>query len=400
MNLLVSPAEMRAAERSAIERGRSEPDLMRAAAEEITRWLTQHIDRVTHPRAATDNTRQHAVALVGPGNNGSDALVTLALLSASGWRVGAVMLGRDAPGQLPIDSALLANIVYGGIEALDSADIIIDGIFGIGSRTSLPPAVVDAFRVAHTARSRDRTPLIAIDVPSGIDAETGAASDDAFQADATLCLGLPKLGLVREPAASHVGELVVLDIGIAEPEVAGTTGRPRLLSRSVVQQLVPARRASVHKSDAGTLLVVAGAPTYYGAPRLAGAAAMRAGAGLVALAAPASIVPTIATALPELVMLPLAEHDSAESIVTIREFSSARASTLRAAVVGPGPVPSPRCRRPAGSSAGNRAGARSNRPSGTGLTRHRRRRPELDCPARRMAGEVASRRGSADAPRW
>ncbi len=325
MSVLVTPDEMRAAEAAAIADGRSEPELMQAAATQIAEWIDTAITRLA-------NARPFAVALVGPGNNGGDALVGLALLVERGWRCAAVLLGRDQFGKLPAPSHFLGQIEITSRDSFADADVIIDGVYGVGGRASLPASVAAAFQRAYEFRVLRGTPLVAIDVPSGVDPATGAASADAFRADVTLCLGLAKLGLIREPAASHVGELTLLDIGIAAPPPGN---RPQLIDEPSVRRFLPRRRASAHKHETGTVLVIGGAPTYYGAPRLSAEAAARAGAGLVCVAAPASIIPVIAGQVPELVLIPLDESPS-EAATQIFDWIEQRGGHVDSIVVGPG----------------------------------------------------------------
>jgi NAD(P)H-hydrate epimerase len=330
MSVLVTPDEMRAAEAAAIADGRPQPELMREASSQIAAWLEAHIpERADGPR--------RAVALVGPGNNGGDALVTLASLIERGWEARAIYLGRMDKGDLPASPRFLSQIRHGELSTLANCDVILDGVFGVGGRPAVPDDVATAFRHAHESRVLRGTPLIAIDVPSGIDPGSGAASDDAFRADVTLCLGLPKLGLVREPAATHVGELVLLDIGIAPPPA---DERPVLIDEMFVRRTLPRRQASAHKHQTGTVLVIGGAPTYYGAPRLSAEAAARAGAGMICVAIPAAIVSVVAAQVPELVLLPLGESPE-RSATQILTWIEQRGGNVDALVVGPGLGQSP-----------------------------------------------------------
>jgi ADP-dependent NAD(P)H-hydrate dehydratase / NAD(P)H-hydrate epimerase len=333
MTVLVTPDEMRAAEAAAVAAGRPEPDLMRDAATQIAAWIDTNVKR----RA---NARRFAVALVGPGNNGGDALVALAFLIERGWRATAVLLGRNQFGTLPAPRDLLDQIDSESIDALAGADVIIDGVYGVGGRASLPEPVAAAFRRARDHRIESGTPLVAIDVPSGVDPGTGKSAPDAFPADVTLCVGLGKIGLVKEPAASNVGELIIVDIGIAPP-AAGN--HPQLIDQRLVRELLPRRRASAHKHDTGTVLVIGGAPTYFGAPRLSAEAAARAGAGLVCVAAPEAVTRVIAGQVPELVLLPL--DDSADRAATqIREWIDRRGGHVDTYVIGPGLGQTPHAR--------------------------------------------------------
>lgn len=324
MSALVTADEMRNLEEAAVANGISEPHLMRVAAEHIAAWIDDHIS-CTGPN-------RHAVAVVGPGNNGGDALVALALLHERGWVSSAVMVGRDVFGNLPAAATSLAAVNVTDDSAMTTADVVIDGVFGIGSRANLSDRVARVFQRALEARMRRRVAQIAIDVPSGVDASTGAASDDAFRADVTLCLGYAKRGLVREPAARYTGDIVILPLPLP---IAESSTHEYIVDKDLVVPVVPRRVASAHKSATGTVLIVGGAPNYYGAPRLAAEAAMRAGAGLVAVAVPEPLVPVIAAQVPECVFLPLPETPS-EALRVIAAFVDQRRASLRAWVVGPG----------------------------------------------------------------
>lgn len=323
MTVLVTPEEMAVAEARAIEAGTSAEVLMRRAAEAIAGWLEQQIP-INHLR------QRRIVGLIGPGNNGGDALVTLGILSQAGWIVQAFFVRRVDLGTLPMSDAERTGIELTETVDVGAVDVVLDGVFGFRSRASLPSDIAEVFHGVNTARLSRPVPVVAVDVPSGVDPGTGAAAPDALRADATLCLGLPKIGLIREPAATVVGELVVVDIGIAPPEIAG---RPRLLDASAVAPLLPRRAATAHKHQTGAVVIVGGAPTYYGAPRLSAEAALRAGAGLVAAAVPSEIVPVLAAQVPEVVVVPLG---AGGRIQAIEGFVAERASSLRALVIGPG----------------------------------------------------------------
>lgn len=325
MIAIVTPDEMRAAERQAIEAGVDEAELMRRAGAAAADWLDARLG------APVDDDRP-IIALVGPGNNGGDALVTLALLADKGWSVAAWLVGRSKPGRLPASESSLAQIAYlEDLERLSSARAIVDGVFGLGARTDLSKDAIQAIAAAHTARREQQVPLIALDMPSGIDAASGQASDGALRADVTLTFGMPKLGMLREPAADFVGELVVLPIGIEDSN--GFSG-PRMVSAADVRDVLPRRGAYAHKNSSGAVLIVGGAPNYCGAPRLAAEAALRSGAGLVGLATPRSLVGTIASQLPEVVYQPLNDSDPRRDADAIRKTLAEE--RYRALVIGPG----------------------------------------------------------------
>jgi len=325
MIAIVTADEMRAAERQAIAAGTSDEELMRRAAAEAADWL--------HARLGSPSDAERPIiALVGPGNNGGDALVMLAILADKGWPVAARYVGREAPGSLPVAGSSLAKIAQlGDPGRLHDARAIVDGIFGLESRAELPAEAVDVIDAAHAARRDHRIPLIALDLPSGIDATTGAAGEGALRADVTLTFGMPKVGMFREPAADFVGELVVLPIGVDDPK--GFAG-PRMIVASDVRDMLPRRTAFAHKNSVGAVLIVGGAPNYYGAPRLAAEAALRSGAGLVGLATPRSLVGVISSQLPEVVFQPLNDADPRRAAEKIR--STLEEDRYRALVVGPG----------------------------------------------------------------
>jgi hydroxyethylthiazole kinase-like uncharacterized protein yjeF len=327
MTVLVTPDEMRAAEAATIAAGVPAHELMRRAGVAIADWVECIV------AVPPDGTRR-ALGLAGPGNNGGDTLVALATLHQRGWVCAALLVDRPAFGELPASGSNLGAIAI--VEAAEAgafrADVILDGVYGIGGRATLGDSAAAAVSLARRERATRRVPLIAIDVPSGTDGETGAADERAFPADVTLCLGLPKIGLTREPAATCVGELIVVDIGIAPPD-RGT--RPEMIGADQVRTLLPHRRASAHKSDGGAVLIIGGSDNYYGAPRLAGEAALRVGAGLVTLAVPERLVTPLAGQVPELTFLSLAGSGTqqADTILAFLESSAGRYSAI---VVGPG----------------------------------------------------------------
>ncbi|RIK42851.1 MAG: bifunctional ADP-dependent NAD(P)H-hydrate dehydratase/NAD(P)H-hydrate epimerase [Chloroflexi bacterium] len=325
MTLLLTAAEMRAAEALAVAAGTPEPELMRRAGSAIALWA-ERVVGTSGPR--------RALALVGPGNNGGDALVALAGLVAEGWECAAVFVDRAAAGHLPADDTALAQVRRISLAQCQQFQpgVILDGIYGIGGRAALVESARAAITVAHDIRGATRCPLIAIDVPSGVDATSGAADPGAFQADLTLCLGYAKLGLIHEPAATRVGELVVVDIGIPAPAISHA---PRMLDASLARRLAPRRLASAHKSTQGSVLIIGGATSYYGAPRLAGEAALRSGCGLVTLAVPERILDAIAAQVPELTFVPL-YGTGAQQAATITSFLEEQSGRYTALVIGPG----------------------------------------------------------------
>ncbi|HEX7102337.1 MAG TPA: NAD(P)H-hydrate epimerase, partial [Nitrolancea sp.] len=287
---LCTVAEIRAAERAALSDRRTEDDLMTAAATGIARLiLSRYGDRVGT-----------ALFLVGPGKNGGDGLVAASILVEVGWTCYVWGFKRDNVGGAPISDLAAERLTW--IRELSKlqtkmtrADLIVDAVFGIGGKIDLPRDVGQAFAWARDARVSRSTPLWAVDVPSGVDADTGDASESAFHADVTVSIGLPKIGLYRRPALRSAGVIELVDIGLNAPEA--TPDDVALIDEASVRTLLPRRQQDTHKHDVGWLLVIGGAPNYFGAPRMSAEAAARAGAGLVCLAVPRSLVAPIASAV-------------------------------------------------------------------------------------------------------
>ena len=174
---------------------------MRRVAEAIASWIDRHV--------MTDGASARRITgLVGPGTNGGDALVALGILSRSNWLCEAVTVHRNEPGDLPLTDIERAGVVFTETPNLANCDVILDGVCGYRSRPTLPPDIAVLFRGINAVRAARPVPIVAIDVPSGIDAGVGEAAVDTLRADVTLCLGLPKLGITREPAASMAGQFV------------------------------------------------------------------------------------------------------------------------------------------------------------------------------------------------
>lgn len=328
MSYVVTTGQMRAAEDRAVKAGTPEPDLMRAAAGGIVSWIEDQF----HDHGQT----RTVLGLIGPGKNGGDALVTIALLAELGWSAHAVLIDRDEPGNLPVDKSLLKNVnISSSIPDLEDTStlLVLDGLYGIGGRPSLPEQAVAIVSAVADLRTYRELAVIAVDVPSGIDSDSGEASPDALPADATLTVGALKTGLMYEPAATLAGEVVTIDIGL---QFGPDECIAPMVAASDIAPALPKRMATAGKHDYGGLLVVGGAPMYFGAPRLCAEGALLAGTGLVGAAVPRMIVSTIAIQVPEVVFVPLSDSDGRKSSATITEALTGEHSRYTAAVLGPG----------------------------------------------------------------
>ena len=259
------------------------------------------------------------VILVGPGNNGADGLVAGRHLRRWGAEVTACLLTRrpevDPKLDLARDCGVAVLDLAGGEglaayeRLLSRSDMVIDAVLGTGRSRPLQGVVREALlRVAQARQSSGRPLLLALDLPTGLDSDTGAVDEATPAMDATLALGFPKVGLLAFPGAERVGELATLDIGLPDGVGQDDVALELLTSEWVASRLPP-RPLDSHKGTYGHLLVVAGSRNYVGAACLVARAAHRAGAGLVTLATPESVYPIVAAQLTETIHLPLPEDE-------------------------------------------------------------------------------------------
>ena len=333
---LVTTAQMRELDRRTIELGTPGIELMERAGRGIARVLLER------HRAAC---KRGVLIVAGRGNNGGDGFVVARLLAKQGMRCSVVLLGErtalsgDARSNADRWAKARGRIVELGVldadartalaGALASAGLVLDGIFGTGLARPVEGLAAEVIAQINAAAAGDRHALaedererrrkgrraregkdapptvVAIDVPSGLDADSGLPLGLAVRAHATITLGAYKPGLVLPAAREHVGELSLVEIGLAEEALAaiaptGTRGDARTLA-----PLVPRRGPAAHKGTGGHLLVVAGAVGKSGAAILCGRAALRGGAGLVTVACTAEILPIVAASLPELMTDPV-----------------------------------------------------------------------------------------------
>ena len=217
------------------------------------------------------------VLLVGSGNNGGDALFAGALLARRGARVDALLVGDSAhtDGMRALAAAGGRHSAAGSDEdarVLAAADLIVDGMLGIGASGPLRPAYA---RLARLVADGDAM-VVAVDVPSGVDASTGEVAAGAVRADVTVTFGAGKVGLQVAPGAEHAGLVDLVDIGLSLPTPSVTA-----LDATDVAMLVPQAAAETDKYRRGVLGVVAGSDRYTGAAVMAVGGALGTGVGMV-----------------------------------------------------------------------------------------------------------------------
>ena len=274
---VLTPAEMRAADAQAVAASSVEA-LMRNAGGAIAAYVREHVPRGSR-----------IVAFAGPGNNGGDARAAFAQLAG----YDCVLYGPD---RLPHDDDAARTL-------LDGAALAIDALFGTGARLPLPAPYGPAIR-ALDARERR---VLAIDIPSGVDALTGAVPGDAVRASATLTLAAMKPGLLVLPAREHCGELWIAEIGIEDATLRAHAASFAALDDAAFLALLPHRAPDADKRSAGAPLIVAGSQQFPGAAVLCARAAARAGAGYVTVATSPDAAATLRMHLIEQVVVEIGD---------------------------------------------------------------------------------------------
>ncbi|MFD1542475.1 NAD(P)H-hydrate dehydratase [Nonomuraea guangzhouensis] len=237
--------------------------------------------------------------LIGSGDNGGDALYAGARLAGRGARVEAVLAGAKTH-EAGLEAFRRAGGTIAGPDALDQADLIVDGLVGIGATGALREPYARLAEAANAAPGL----VVAVDVPSGVDASTGQVAGAAVAAQVTVTMGARKTGLLVDPGASHVGELELIDIGLGpylpDPDVVS-------LSHHDVYGLLKRPMGESDKYRRGVLGVAAGSDRYTGAAVLAVGGALRAGAGMVRYVGPGEPVTQVRARWPEAVITELSE---------------------------------------------------------------------------------------------
>jgi NAD(P)H-hydrate epimerase len=312
---LVTAQEMRTIEAQAAAAGTPEPVLMDRASRAVAAAIEQELGRVRGRRV---------LVLVGPGNNGGDGLWAGYYLHERGaavscycWHRPGATAPQDRDADAPAAAARGAGIplLDAGADPghvvlrrlLGDAAVVIDALLGVGLERPITgdlAALIAQVRHGLAARRAVARPLpvFAVDVPSGLDADTGAIRGTALPADWTITFGFPKVGLHQYPGAGLAGTIIVGDIGVTDLDKDLKTV---VTDAAQVHSLLPVRPADANKGTFGRLLIVAGSANYIGAGVLAALGALRSGAGLVTLAVPVELLPVVAAHLIEPTFVPL-----------------------------------------------------------------------------------------------
>jgi ADP-dependent NAD(P)H-hydrate dehydratase / NAD(P)H-hydrate epimerase len=329
---IVTVEEMRELEaRAEREYGLTSPILMENAGRSAAALLAGHIQQEQAVSGL------EFLLLIGPGNNGGDGLVIARYLELWGGRVNLyhwkerhlIISGEEVPGE---QTAVQLE------RAIQNADYILDALLGTGRSRPLPDDMRNLLRRVREEREQ-RTPLriVAIDLPTGMNADTGEVDPGTIPVDVTITLACPKQGFFFFPGRGYLGQLSVGSIGL--PPTMENNLKTEMLTRKLVGSLVPKRPLESNKGTFGKVMLLCGSPPYPGSAFLAGNAAARVGAGLVTLAVSEQMHPIYASSFHEatFLLLPSDEGKSLKHVNALMEGLDGYRSLL----IGPGLGQSP-----------------------------------------------------------
>ncbi|MBR9979749.1 MAG: NAD(P)H-hydrate epimerase, partial [Desulfatitalea sp.] len=308
--IVVTAAEMQAMDRKTIEEiGIPGRVLMENAGRGATRVFLEHLYKEGTGRVGV---------IAGRGNNGGDGLVIARYLVQRGIDVRVFLLAtRDRlQGDAAANGQLLTALNIPVVEIPDAAgftarqnemrhcDHWIDALFGTGLNSDVRGYFKEVIQFINACKR----PVLAVDIPSGLNSDTGQPCGLCIQATATVTFGHPKVGHLVEPGAGFCGRTHLVDIGIPPLVSQWVAPHQQLITGRAVREWLPRRDAESHKGRTGHLLVVAGGTGRTGAAIMSAAAALRVGAGLVTLAAPQSLNPILESRLIEAMTCPVADQ--------------------------------------------------------------------------------------------
>lgn len=295
--MIVSCDGMRQAEEAAFSRGVKAADLMERAGLGIAEIVRQFH---RHPGLG--------IVFCGKGHNAGDALVAARHLKKWGWEID-LRLTFPEYALSPLTAKNLAEfrkVIPQSAIPDPKSKIVLDGLLGLGAKGEPRGEIADAIRAINHLRRENAAWVLAIDLPSGLDGDTGQPSSCCVEADLTATIACAKTGLVADEATDFVGRLAVVPL----PELPFSAGGAfHLATPALLRPWLPPRRFDMHKGNAGRVGIIAGSPGFLGAARLCSAAAVHAGAGLVTVFARPDIAGRLAaTCLPEVMVKSVASY--------------------------------------------------------------------------------------------
>ncbi|MFL6542733.1 MAG: NAD(P)H-hydrate dehydratase [Chthoniobacterales bacterium] len=300
---VVSSAEMRAAEEAAFARGITAEALMDQAGAGIAQAVQQFVPQPGH-----------CIVFCGKGNNAGDALVAAKHLSACGWTIEL---------RLAFEKRECGELMRKKLDAIAPSPrkshgrlVLLDGLLGLGASPPLREPIRTACREINQLRHDANALVFAVDVPTGVDADSGEFDDDAVIADCTVTIGFAKGGLIADGALDHVGRIEI--VPLSDLQVSGTHDAT-LAAATSLRGLLPRRKFGAYKNQFGRVGVVAGSRGLTGAAVLCATGALRGGAGLVNLFVTDDVYEIIAAIAPPETMVRgvSSYHDLADRPVNV-----------------------------------------------------------------------------------
>lgn len=306
---IVTAEQMREIDRKAADSGVTTDFLMENAGRAVAQELRKHVDFIAGNSILT---------LAGPGNNGGDALVAARYLHEWGAEISVYLMSDRSADDINLKKLRHPDIKIQQMagdtkfsrlkELLSKAAIVIDGILGTGRARPIQGEFLEVLnRLNREKLKRPEIFIVAVDIPTGLNSDTGAVDHSCPSADITITLGLPKPGLYNFPGAERAGKVIIADIGIPSALSAGIP--TELMTREWARSAIPPRPASANKGTFGRILAAVGSENYIGAAYLACMGAARAGAGVVTLSTAKSLQPVLASKLTEVTYAPLPESE-------------------------------------------------------------------------------------------
>ncbi len=335
---VASSAEMKTLDQRAIEEyGIPGVVLMENAAIQLVRVLLENYKQFTHGKF---------FIFCGKGNNGGDGFAIARHLANQGRQVNIILLaepekiGGDAAVNLriaqkmglPFQTITTSEKLLSLRQAISGQDLVIDAIFGTGLSTAVRGFYKEAIDFINELPNQ----VVAVDIPSGLNADTGKVEGSCIRADLTISFGLPKMAHLLTPASTHVGCLEVVGISIPPKLVEEAGIKVNWLEKKDVAGLLGSRPLDSHKGDYGHLLIMGGSEGKGGAPAMAALAGLRSGAGLVTLAVPEKVHQAIEMGLMEVMSEPLNKPEKRILVESSYENLEPLLAGKSALVIGPG----------------------------------------------------------------
>ncbi len=336
MKKIVTPQEMQEIDRKTIQAyGIPGETLMENAGRSVFEFLI---------RTVPDLPRKKTVIFCGKGNNGGDGFVIARMMIQSGIKPMIYMLGQIP--DLKHDALLNFNkLITTGVPvqflnqtsqdlSVTVPEVVIDAILGTGSKGDLDGLIYDVVQQINRWKQDHGTNVVAVDIPSGLNGETGLPGNTAVMADTTVTFGLPKQGLLFGEGKKFSGKLITADIGFPDALVSG--GDRLLIENEDVRRLFKPRHPGAYKYQFGKVLVIAGSRGMTGSSFLAAKAALRSGAGMLKVAAPECVIRVIENRLPEALTSVLPETSPGSVSMKALDQLKALVSWSDSVAIGPG----------------------------------------------------------------